>query len=136
MQTTLSLMHNSRPCWTNCLCCATARDLIKESNAQMEKDKATASLKRTRFEARKNVTTLSRSRDDVEIETLIFNTAANFPFRTITYPRISTFLPCFATPMCYLKHMDYLKFILVFCSTSRPFVLWNALVCCPPVLKS
>lgn len=74
----------------------------------MEKDKATASLKRTRFEARKNATTLSRSRDDVQIETLIFNTAANFPFRTITYPRISTFLPCFATPMCYLKHMDYL----------------------------
>ncbi|CAJ2640729.1 unnamed protein product [Trifolium pratense] len=73
----------------------------------MERNKNTSSLKRTRFEARKNVTAPSGSRDAI-VETLIFNTAKNFPFRSITYPRISTFLPCFATPMCYLTHMDNL----------------------------
>ncbi|GAU42386.1 hypothetical protein TSUD_123820 [Trifolium subterraneum] len=72
----------------------------------MESDKNTY-LKRTRFEPRINIVAPSGSRD-ATVETLIFNTSKNFPFCTITYPKISTFLPCFATPMCYLRHMDNL----------------------------
>ncbi|WJX32176.1 hypothetical protein P8452_20533 [Trifolium repens] len=83
------------------------RDMVKEHNAEMERKTNTSSLKRTRFEARKNITAPSGSRDAI-VETLIYNTSMNFPFRSITYPRISTFLPCFATPMCYLTHMDNL----------------------------
>jgi hypothetical protein len=80
--------------------------MVKEHNAEMERDKNT-SLKRTRFEACKNITAPSGSRDAI-VETLIYNTSMNSPFRSITYPQISTFLPCFATPMCYLTHMDNL----------------------------
>ncbi|WJX32170.1 hypothetical protein P8452_20529 [Trifolium repens] len=104
------------------------RDMVKEHNAEMERDKNTSSLKRTCFEARKNIIAPSGSRDAI-VETLIYNTSMNFPFRSITYPRISTFLPCFATPMCYLTHMDNLM-----ASTKR----WtdNCMGWVPPIFSN
>lgn len=82
-----------------------ARDLVQERNDEIEKDRASAAAKRARFEARKHVTVPSGSRDSI-VESMILNTAVNNSYRAVTYPKVSSFTPCFSTPMAYLRFMD------------------------------
>lgn len=83
------------------------RDLVAERDQEAQRDGAEAAAKRQRFQARR-LQVEPPARHDPAIETAIAATAVNFPLTRMYNPRVSTYIPCFATILYYLNCMDFL----------------------------
>jgi hypothetical protein len=86
-----------------------SRNVLAEKEQEMRADKAAADKKQGRFLPRKIITEKITPRSDApDFETLLYKTAANFPFRELSYLRTSTFVPNTQAFYIVLAAMDSL----------------------------
>jgi hypothetical protein len=86
---------------------AASRDLRAEKESEVRADKAAAEKKLSRFMPRRVNTERIGPRSELpDIETLIFKSAVNFPFRQESYRQVSTFVPNSQAMYAVISYMD------------------------------